>query len=302
MERRGVRLAGARAARGTGDRADPGAAQAAAHGVRAGAGHRPGGAGPARRRPHGDLLDALGAELGRLGGVPVPRSAFDLSRLPAHLRITFRVVDGGQVLAAGKDLAVLRQQLRPRLQATLAEAARGLTRTGLRSWDLATLPRVFSHGQVRAYPALADAGDAVDIRLFETEAEAEAAMRAGHPAAAAARGAVRGARGGQPAADQRQAGDEPAPVPERRRAAGRLRGCRGRSGDHRSGRPGVGRGGFRPAAGGGPDRAGPGHRRRGRAGGPGPGRGARGRSQPRPGPQPRRWPRVTPTCAASWPG
>ena len=66
---------------------------------------------------HGDLLDALGAELGRLGGVPIPRSAWDLSRLPAHLRVTFRVVDDGQVLATGKDLAALRQELRPRLRA-----------------------------------------------------------------------------------------------------------------------------------------------------------------------------------------
>ncbi len=126
--------------------------------------------------PHGDLLDALSAALGRLGGVPVPRSAFDESRLPAHLRFSFRVVDDGQVLATGKDLAELRRQLRPRLQATLSEAARGLTRTGLRGWDLDSLPRVFEHGQVRAYPALADAGEAVDIRLFDTEAEAGAAM------------------------------------------------------------------------------------------------------------------------------
>ncbi|MFI5083630.1 MAG: DUF3418 domain-containing protein, partial [Streptosporangiales bacterium] len=45
--------------------------------------------------PHGNLLDALGAELGRLGGVQIPRDAWDLSRLPAHLRITFRVMDSG---------------------------------------------------------------------------------------------------------------------------------------------------------------------------------------------------------------
>jgi ATP-dependent helicase HrpA len=127
--------------------------------------------------PDGDLPGRLSAVLGRLGGVPVPRSAFDETRLPAHLRITFRVLDDdGQVLAAGKDLAELRRQLRPRLQATLSEAARGLTRAGLRDWDFESLPRVFEHGQVRAYPALADAGNAVDIRLFETEAEADAAM------------------------------------------------------------------------------------------------------------------------------
>ena len=131
--------------------------------------------GPAR----GDLLDALGTELSRLGGVHVPRSAWDESRLPAYLRITFRVVEDGRVLAEGKDLDELRRQLRPRLQATLTEAASGITRTGLRSWDIGTLPRVFSQGEVRGYPALADTGDAVDVRLFETRAQADAAMLRG---------------------------------------------------------------------------------------------------------------------------
>jgi len=125
---------------------------------------------------HGDLLDVLAAELGRLGGVKIPREAWDLPRLPAHLMITFRVVDSGRVLATGKDLGVLRQQLRPLLQAALTEAARGITRSGLRNWDIGSLPRVFTAGQVRAYPALADAGDAVDVRLFDTEAEATEAM------------------------------------------------------------------------------------------------------------------------------
>ena len=131
--------------------------------------------GPAR----GDLLDALGTELSRLGGVHIPRSAWDLSRLPAYLRITFRVVEDGRVLAEGKDLDELRRRLRPRLQATLSQAATGITRTGLRTWDIGTLPRVFSHGEVRAYPALADTGDAVDVRLFETRAQADAAMLRG---------------------------------------------------------------------------------------------------------------------------
>ena len=131
--------------------------------------------GPAR----GDLLDALGTELSRLGGVHIPRSAWDESRLPAYLRITFRVVEDGRVLAAGKDLDELRRQLRPRLQATLSEAAAGITRSGLRTWDIGTLPRVFSQGEVRAYPALADTGGAVDVRLFETRAQADAAMLRG---------------------------------------------------------------------------------------------------------------------------
>ncbi|MGO9277602.1 MAG: ATP-dependent RNA helicase HrpA [Streptosporangiaceae bacterium] len=129
--------------------------------------------------PRGDLLDALAAELARISGLRIPRSAWDLSRLPAHLRIGFRVTDSGRVLAAGKDLAALREQLRPRLQAALAEAGRDITRNGITHWDLGTLPREFSHGQILAYPALADAGDSADVRLFDTREQADAAMLAG---------------------------------------------------------------------------------------------------------------------------
>ncbi len=126
--------------------------------------------------PHGDLLELLSAELGRIGGVRIPREAWDLSRLPAYLRPAFRVIDGHRVLASGKDLSALRQQLGPRLQAQLGDAGRVITRSGLRSWDFGALPRVFTDGRVRGYPALTDAGDAVDIRLYETEAQASEAM------------------------------------------------------------------------------------------------------------------------------
>ena len=129
--------------------------------------------------PSGDVRDALSAELARLTGVRVPRAAWNVEGLPAHLRVTYRVLDGNRVLATGKDLEELRRQLRPELTAVLAEAAAGLTRTGARSWDFGTLPRVFSTGQVRGYPALADTGDAVDVRIFGTEAEANASMRLG---------------------------------------------------------------------------------------------------------------------------
>jgi ATP-dependent helicase HrpA len=134
---------------------------------------------PALDPARGDLLGSLGTELGRRAGVEIPREAWDLSRLPAHLRVTFRVTDGEKVLAAGKDLGALQRQLAPRLRATLTQAAAGITRTGIRTWDLGTLPRVFEDGRVRAYPALADAGDHVDIRLFDTRAQADAAMALG---------------------------------------------------------------------------------------------------------------------------
>jgi ATP-dependent helicase HrpA len=129
--------------------------------------------------PAADIRDVLSRELFRLRGVRVPPDAFDLDKLPSHLRITFRIVDHSRVLATGKDLAALQRQLRPKLRATLSARAGALTRTGLTSWDFGELPQVFTDGEVKAYPALADAGASVDIRLFETPAAARAAMRAG---------------------------------------------------------------------------------------------------------------------------
>ncbi len=168
--------------------------------------------------PQGSLADALSAELTRLTGVAVPVPAWDFAGLPPHLRINYEVLDGDVVVADGRDLSELRTRLRPRLRAALDDAAADLTRTGLRTWDFGTLPRVFpadgaapapsagpprvfpadgaapapSAGapgdrpgpaagtpRLRGYPALVDAGAAVDIRIFDTRADADAAMRPG---------------------------------------------------------------------------------------------------------------------------
>jgi ATP-dependent helicase HrpA len=129
--------------------------------------------------PGADIRDIVAAELLRLRGVRVPVDAFDLDKVPAHLRPTFRVLDGTRVVGTGKDLAALQRQLRPKLRATLSARATALTRSGVTSWDFGPLPEVFTDGEVKAYPALVDAGAAVDIRLFETAAVARLAMRAG---------------------------------------------------------------------------------------------------------------------------
>ena len=132
-----------------------------------------------------DVRDVVSRELLRLRGVRVSPEDFDLDKLPAHLRVTFRVMDGGKAVAVGKDLAALQRQLRPKVRATLSARAAALTRTGVTSWDFGPLPKVFTDGEVKAYPALVDASapgspsGTVDIRLFETPEVAARAMRAG---------------------------------------------------------------------------------------------------------------------------
>ncbi|GHH64970.1 ATP-dependent helicase [Streptosporangium violaceochromogenes] len=118
------------------------------------------------------LLAVLERELLDLTGVRVPRDAWQPDLVPDHLKITFRVVDGrGKTLAESKDLAELKRRLAPRLRQTLARAADGLERSGLTSWTVGELPRTFEQRRMKAYPALADEGATVAVRMFETETE-----------------------------------------------------------------------------------------------------------------------------------
>jgi ATP-dependent helicase HrpA len=142
----------------------------------------------------GPLLEVLARELERAGRVEVPPGAFDLAKVPDHLRMTFRVVDRpagrrgrgrgpARVVGEGKDLDELKARLAPRMRAAIAAAAPGLERDRVGTWDLGTLPRVVEERRgdrvVRGFPALVDEGDGVAVRLLETEAEQAAAMWAG---------------------------------------------------------------------------------------------------------------------------
>ncbi|MFG3507157.1 ATP-dependent RNA helicase HrpA [Streptomyces sp. NPDC047821] len=134
----------------------------------------------------------LARELQRMVGVPVDAGDFDLTRVPDHLKITFRIVDERRrKLAEDKDLEALKLSLRPKARQALSKAARAATegpsgsgqsleRTGLTDWTIGTLTKVFETrraGQpVKAYPALVDAGETVSVRLFDTEAEQAQAM------------------------------------------------------------------------------------------------------------------------------
>ena len=87
----------------------------------------------------------------------VPIDAFDLAKLPAHLRVTFAVeaADGTEV-ARGKDLEALQEQLAAPVREAVAEAVAGeLERTGLRAWpdDLDELPRIVETHRRRAHGA-----------------------------------------------------------------------------------------------------------------------------------------------------
>ncbi|MQS13024.1 ATP-dependent RNA helicase HrpA [Streptomyces kaniharaensis] len=130
------------------------------------------------------LLPSLEHALKRLTAVTVPPEAWDDDRVPDHLKVTFRVVDGRRKLAESKDLEELRLRLKPKLKETLSSAAsgKGIEQSGLTAWPVAlpVLQRTFeqrSRGHsLRAHPALVDEGATVGIKLFDTPEAQERAM------------------------------------------------------------------------------------------------------------------------------
>ena len=129
------------------------------------------------------FADALARELRAATGITVPRDAWDLAKVPDHLRMTFRVEDDGSVVGEGKDLAALREQLAPTVRRTVAAAAAEVERTGLTSWSFGQLPATFARTvddrTVQGFPALVDEGSSVALRVLGSEREAQAATWAG---------------------------------------------------------------------------------------------------------------------------
>ncbi|GAA2803501.1 ATP-dependent RNA helicase HrpA [Kribbella solani] len=136
----------------------------------------------------GALTDAMARALRELRGVVIEPADWDWSRVPEHLRMTFRVEDDkGKTVAESKDLARLKQQLKPKTTAAISQVASkavsGLEKSGLTDWTFGDLPKSFSEHRngltVAGYPALVDEGKTVAIRLQETERDQAAAMWAG---------------------------------------------------------------------------------------------------------------------------
>ncbi|EHW0624806.1 ATP-dependent RNA helicase HrpA [Vibrio vulnificus] len=131
------------------------------------------------------LLDALEKELRRMTGATVLREDWKLDQVPDHLKVTFRAVDErNRKLKEHKDLHELKESLKEKVQETLSKVADDdIEQQGLHTWSFGELPQVYQQKrggyQVKAFPALVDNKDSVEIKLYETEQEQNSAMQAG---------------------------------------------------------------------------------------------------------------------------
>ncbi len=148
------------------------------------------------QQDHTSIAETLATELTRIGPARVRPTDFDWERVPAHLRPTFSVERHAaqqrnrsrahprtEVLALGKDLAALQEELAPAVRSSMAAAAASIERKGLTSWDFGTLADTFEQQvggvSIQGFPALVDTGSAVDIQVLGDRSEAERASRVG---------------------------------------------------------------------------------------------------------------------------
>ncbi len=132
------------------------------------------------------LLDALERFARSTRSLMIDREAWDWSKVPEHLRPTYRVVtEEGREAARGKNLEALKEPLRPTFERAMADVAAdaGVTATGQTRWTFATIDESFvqrrAGHEVRGFPALVDEGPSIGLQVLPTQEEAAAHHRLG---------------------------------------------------------------------------------------------------------------------------
>ncbi|HZV97639.1 MAG TPA: DUF3418 domain-containing protein, partial [Methylophilaceae bacterium] len=131
----------------------------------------------------GQVLPALAAFIQQRTGLKLSSDDWQ-DDIPSHLLMNFRVIDdAGRELATARDWHALKQQLGQAAQLTFRNASPDIEKSGLKQWDFGDLPATLSFSrdnrQITGYPALEDNGDSIAVKLFDTEAAALVAHRAG---------------------------------------------------------------------------------------------------------------------------
>jgi ATP-dependent helicase HrpA len=135
------------------------------------------------------LVSALGDFIYRRFGVDIPAAAWSTESLPDYLKMRISITTPeGKELRAGRNAALLRQDVGGRVKSDEFEAARRKwEKKGITRWDFGDLPEFVSdsgHKKAKwvAYPALetdSATHKSVNLCLFRRQVKAIAAHRAG---------------------------------------------------------------------------------------------------------------------------
>ncbi len=126
-------------------------------------------------------LDEVRRVLGEYSGIQIGPESFDLTRLPDHLRPTFRVFDESDAtIAEGRDLVAVAAEVHGQVEADLAVTTHELEQTGQVTWTFGAIPATTTTtaagAEVVVYPALVDEGETVGLSLLPAAAEQWSSM------------------------------------------------------------------------------------------------------------------------------
>ena len=128
------------------------------------------------------LNSVLAAFLKRTTGVEIDAGAFAGAELPAHLCMRFHLRDEqGRSLATSRSLEALREDYSGAARRAFSRQTDAeLAGESARQWVFGDIPeKVRSTGNLDAWPALVDLGEAVALRVFEQAGEARQQHRGG---------------------------------------------------------------------------------------------------------------------------
>lgn len=127
----------------------------------------------------GSLYDWIAIRLRKLTGESIPLTAWNTDVITDHLRMNFRVIDEqGKHLDNSRDLKALQRKYSETAGDSFNQLAEDeLNYSGCIKWVFADLPEIYQFEQngqnFIGYPAMIDEGDAVGVRILDTQAKAD---------------------------------------------------------------------------------------------------------------------------------
>ena len=126
----------------------------------------------------GDFYVQAAEQLSKVAEEPIHASNFRLETLPEHLRLNVKVVGAdGEVVAAGRDITQLREQIGTQTASEEVPIDTEWHRDEIVAFDFDEIPKEVIVGRggidVKMHPALLDAGDSTKLRLLTDAATAK---------------------------------------------------------------------------------------------------------------------------------
>ena len=122
------------------------------------------------------LLETLENEFRKMTGIKIQPTDWQLEQVPDYLKMNFSIVDKGREIAFGKDLMMIKEHLKTKVQEALSSLTQKksvkIEKDNIIDWNFGHLPSIYEKKQnnytVKAYPAIIDNQNSVSIKLVDS--------------------------------------------------------------------------------------------------------------------------------------